>query len=346
MLRLVAHARKLAIGSALAIASLGAAIPIPAAAAAPPGYWDITVGGGDFQATQLTRFYPSNITVHPGDVVRFNWAGFHTVTMNQPAHFTVFDSFAGPPGSSTLASRTTFVNAVPALGGPNSPPPSPFDLAVGTDLRSGSYPFHCSLHQFMKGVINVTRGALPATNADNQTLGTTQAAADLARLTSLDKTTTREAAHNSGEAVAGVSTKNGDVTKFYPSAITVRAGEQLTFTDRDVQDPHTVTFGPVAGDPRNPLTGVFPSGPGNPKAFNGTSALNSGYLFHKSQSDYWNLKFSPAAALAPRTEWSVTFTTPGTYNFYCDLHGGYDPATGAVFGMSGTIKVLPAERGD
>ena len=80
MLRLIAHARKLAVGSALAIASLGIVFPIPAGAAAPPGHWDITVGGGDFQATQLTRFYPSNITVHPGDGVSFNWMGFHTVT--------------------------------------------------------------------------------------------------------------------------------------------------------------------------------------------------------------------------------------------------------------------------
>ena len=344
MLRLIAHARNLAVGSALAIASLGIVIPIPAVAAAEPaqGHWDITVGGGDFQATQLTRFYPNNITVHPGDVVGFNWMGFHTVTFNPPEHFTVFDSFAGPPGSSTLSTRTTFVNAVPAFS-QTGPPPS-FELAIGSKLPDGSYPFHCSLHQFMKGVINVTRGALPATNAQNQTLGNRQAAEDFAQLTRLDNKTTSEASGNSGKAVAGVSTKGGDLTKFYPSAITVRAGAQLTFADRDLQDPHTVTFGPVEGNPQDPLHGVFPSGPGNPKAFNGTSALNSGFLFHKSQAEYWNLKFSPAAALAPRTEWSVTFTTPGTYNFYCELHGFLFP-DGSVGGMSGSITVLPAEGG-
>jgi plastocyanin len=342
MLRLVAHARKLAIGSALAIASLGIVLPIPAAAEAAPGRWVITVGGGDFQATQLTRFYPNNITVHPGDVVSFAWLGFHTVTFNQPASFTVFDVFPGPNGATTLDSRSTFILAEPAFGGPNSGPPANFDLTIASNLPNGKYAFHCSLHQFMKGVINVTRGELPATNADNQTLGNTQAAADLARLTSLDNSTTRDAADKSGEALAGISTKAGDVTKFYPSAITVNAGDQLTFTDPDVQDPHTVTFGPVPNDPNNPfLTGVFPSG-ANPKAFNGTSALNSGDLFHKSQADYWNLKGSPAAALRPRTEWSVTFTTPGTYNFYCDIHGRLN-ADGSVSFMSGTITVLPAE---
>lgn len=343
MLRLVAHARRLAVGSALAIASLGIVIPIPAAAAAAPGHWDITVGGGDFfQLSSLNRFYPSNITVHPGDAVSFNWMGFHTVTFNPPPHFTVLDAFAAS-GSSTLDSHTTFVNAVPAFG-PTFPPPS-FVLTIAGNLPNGSYPFHCSLHQFMKGVINVTRGALPATNADNQTLGNAQAAADLARLISLDAKTTRESAHESGEAVAGVSNKDGDFVKFYPSAITVRAGDELTFTDRDLQDPHTVTFGPVPDNPNPLLTGVFPSGPGNPNAFNGTSALNSGYLFHKSQSDYWNLKDSAAAAALPRTEWSVTFTTPGKYNFYCDIHGQLLP-DGSVVGMSGTITVLPAERGD
>jgi len=343
MLRLVAHARKLAVGSALAIASLGMAIPTPAAAAADTGHWDITVGGGDFQATQLTRFYPNSVTVQPGDTVNFNWAGFHTVTMNQPANFTVFDSFAGPSGSSSLDSRTTFVNSTPQFG-PGGPPP-PFKLTIAGSLPDGSYAFHCALHQFMKGVINVTRGALPSTNADNQTLGNAQAAADLARLTSLDNSTARDAAGKSGEAVAGVGTKAGDLTTFYPSAITVRAGQPLHFTDIDLQDPHTVTFGPVLGNPQNPTTGVFPSGPGNPNAFNGTSALNSGYLFDESQSDYWNLKASPVAAAGPRNEWSVTFTTPGTYNFYCDLHGFYDPTTGQVFGMSGSVTVLPAGSG-
>jgi plastocyanin len=342
MLRLIAHARKLAVASALAIASLGIVIPIPASAAAAPGHWDITVGGGDFrQLSSLNRFYPNNITVHPGDEVSFNWMGFHTVTFNPPPHSTVFDAFGGPPGSSTLDSPTTFVNAVPAFN-PNGPPPS-FVLTIAGNLPDGKYAFQCLLHQFMKGAIEVTRGELPATNADNQTLGNAQAAADLARLISLDARTTREAADESGEATVGVSNKAGDFVKFYPSAITVRAGDELTFTTRDLQDPHTVTFGPVPGNPQDPTTGVFPSGPGNPNAFDGTSALNSGFLFHESQYDYWNLKDSPVAAALPRTEWSVTFTTPGTYNFYCDLHGQLLP-DGSVVGMSGTITVLPAEN--
>ena len=121
---------------------------------------------------------------------------------------------------------------------------------------------------------------------------------------------------------------------------------KLTFVQRDLHEPHTVTFGPPPGDPNNPLSGVFPSGTGNPNAFDGTSALNSGFLFHKSQYDYWRLGLTPIAAAVPRTEFSLTFTTPGSYNFYCLLHGGIDPATGAVFGMSGTVTVLPREEDD
>jgi len=341
MLRLVSHARRLAIGSALAIASLGIVIPIPAAAASAPLHWDITVGGGDFVSLGLNRFYPDSITVHPGDAVSFNWGGFHTVTFNPPPNFTIFDSF-GAVGSSTLDSHTTFVNANPAFN-PNGPPP-PFNLAIASTLPDGKYRFHCSIHQFMSGEINVTRGALPSTNADNQTLVNKQMAADTARAISLDNRTTREAGRKSGEAVVGVGNRVAEYVKFYPSAITVRAGDELTFTDRDLHEPHTVTFGPVPGDPRNPATGVFPSGPGNPNAFDGTSALNSGFLFHESEYDYWNLQASPVAAAVPRTEFSVTFTTPGKYNFYCDLHGFLNP-DGSVGGMSGSITVLPAEGG-
>src|ERR1700730_8820762 len=225
MLRLVAHARKLAVSSALAIAALGIVIPIPAAAAAAPTplHWDIAVGGGDFFTLGLNRFYPSSITVHPGDVVSFNWGGFHTVTFNPPANFTIFDSF-GAVGSSSLDSHTTFINATPAFS-QTGPPPS-FDLAIASTLPAGKYRFHCSLHQFMSGEVNVTQGALPSTNAAHVALGNTQLADDTAQATILDNSTTRDAAGKSGEAVAGVGNRVAEYVKVYPSAITVRAGPQ------------------------------------------------------------------------------------------------------------------------
>jgi plastocyanin len=338
MRRPVARARTLAIGSALAVASLGVAGPLPASAASRT--WHVQVGGGNQTDNSTNRFYVNDITVHPGDTVEFAWGGFHTVTFNPPKNKSVFDFFVPSP-STTLSARGDFVNGAPASGGPGSPPP--FQVQIGPKLPSGNYWYRCSLHQFMKGVVRVTRGELPSTDAKNIALGTKQSLADEARAVSLDSKLTRQAGHKD-EALVGAGDRVVDLLDFFPGAITVRARDEVTFTDPDLNDPHTVTFGPVAGNPADPAFGVFPSGPGKPRAYDGVSALNSGYLFHESQADYWNLKVSPVSKAVPRTHFSVTFTTPGTYPFYCLIHGFRD-LTGHVFGMSGTVTVV-ASKGD
>ena len=342
MKTLVSRARSLAIGSALAVASLGFAGAVPATAASTN--WHVRVGGGNETDIGTNRFYVNDITVHPGDTVEFEWGGFHTVTFNPPANSSIFDFFA-PSASSTLAAPGDFINATPAGGGPGSPPPPPFVLTIGNNLPNGAYHYRCSIHQFMKGVVRVTRGELEGKDSDNVKRGTAQRLADEARAVSLDKKLTRQAAGKDGEALAGAGDRVAEFIKFYPSAITVGVGDELTFTEADLHEPHSVTFGPVAGNPQDPTFGVFPSGPGNPEAYDGAAALNSGYLFHKSQYDFWNLKNSPVSAARPRTQFSVTFTKPGSYPFYCVLHGFRDPATGQVGGMSGTVTVT-ASQGD
>ncbi len=185
------------------------------------------------------------------------------------------------------------------------------------------------LHQFMHGSITVTNGALPRTNDENKALAAARIAADTNRATALDAKLTRQARHDDGEAVVGASQKVVEIVKFWPQSITVRVGEEFSFTDRDLHEPHTVTFGPVAGNFQDPTFGVFPSGPGNPEVYDGTSALNSGFLFHRSMYEYWNLKVSAISAAVPRTEFTVTFTTPtaagNPINFYCALHGRLKP---------------------
>jgi plastocyanin len=349
MLRLAARLRTFGVGTALAVASLGIVAPVPASAASPTN-WQIQVGP-DLPGTYigLNRFYPNDITVHPGDTVEFDWLGFHTATFNPPPTLSLADYFGPPIGSSTLDTPTTFVSGVPQFSGPPGPgsgPPAPFVMTVGSNLPAGTYHYTCRLHQFMGGVLRVTTGALPSTNAENQTLASTQIAADTAQAHALDAKLKAQAAEEEGEAIAGAGDRVVELVNFYPSQITIRAGEELTFTQQDLHEPHTVTFGAVAGNPRDFSFGFFPSGPGNPNAFNGTSALNSGFLFHQSQYDYWNLKASPIPNAVATTEFDVSFTTPGKYNFYCILHGGYDPTTGAVFGMSGTVTVLAKANGD
>lgn len=346
------RARTFGIALTLAITSLGLFAAAPAAAEGPQT-WDIQVGGGDFNFTQLTRFYPADITVHPGDLVNFNWGGFHTVTFNPPAGLSVLDyiSPAGAGGSNKLDMRRTFVNGTPAFGGPGSGQPPAFTVTIGSSLPTGSYNFQCMLHQFMHGVIRVThRGELPSTNAQNTVLAQAQIAADMARAAALDNRLTRGVDEGDGVQV-GASTRTFDLTKYYPSAITIQSGDRVSFNDPDLLDPHSVTFGPESADPNVQL---FPYG--NPGSVNPGDSVSSGYLFSRSQYDYWNLRvvgripgFPP---IRPMTRFSATFNNPGTvaqtFLFYCEIHGGIgkNPVTGQpeVFGMSGSITVLPANN--
>lgn len=99
---------------------------------------------------------------------------------------------------------------------------------------------------------------------------------------------------------------------FYPSALTIDAGDTVTWTAPSNGEPHTVTFlGPRPSLPP-------PSDPGNAvpaggKTYDGSVYTSSGFV------------------LGGKT-YSLTFIKPGTYVYYCLLHGG----------MSGTITVQSA----
>lgn len=341
MLRLPARARALGILSGLAMLSLGVLTPV-AASASSPTTWNIQVGGGDNAFTGLNQFYPSEITVHPGDLVNFNWAGFHTVTFNPPAGKSVLD-FAFPPGlsgSTTLDTPTTFVNGTPGGGGPGSPPPPPFTITIGTDLPSGTYHYWCMLHQFMHGTIRVTRrDELPSTDAQNQASAQAQIGKDLARAASLDARLTRQGTENEGQVLVGAGDRTVELVNYYPNSITIKAGDQITFRDADPGDPHSVTFGYAnANPPLLPPAEIFASAP-SPATYGGGD-LNSGYLMSQSQFNYWHLA-GVLPGFTRRSQYKVTFTTPGTYGFYCTIHGGILP-DGTVVGMSGHVIVLPA----
>jgi plastocyanin len=258
MLRLAARVRTFGVGTALAIASLGIVAPVPASAASPTN-WQIQVGP-DIPGTYigLNRFYPNDITVHPGDTVEFDWLGFHTATFNPPPNLSIADYFGPPIGGSTLDTPTTFVSGVPQFSGPpGSGPPAPFVMTVGSNLPAGTYHFTCRLHQFMGGIIRVTDGALPSTNAQNQTLAYAQIAVDTAPAHALDAKLTSQAAEE-GESIVGAGDRVVELVNFYPSQITIRAGEELTFTQEDLHEPHTVTFGAVAGIHRISPLGYSP----------------------------------------------------------------------------------------
>ncbi|MDP9024400.1 MAG: plastocyanin/azurin family copper-binding protein, partial [Candidatus Eremiobacteraeota bacterium] len=101
--------------------------------------------------------------------------------------------------------------------------------------------------------------------------------------------------------------------KFYQNTLTIDAGDTVAWTFMP-GEPHTVTFlGPRATPP--PPTDPTAPLPAGGTTYDGTTYTSSGFL------------------LLGKT-YALTFPTPGTYKYYCLLHG---PS-----GMIGTIVVQNA----
>lgn len=100
---------------------------------------------------------------------------------------------------------------------------------------------------------------------------------------------------------------------FFPGTITVNAGDTVTWTYPSAE-PHTVTFLGAAQATPPP-----PSDPNNPKPAGG--------------STYDGSTFTSSGFIAFGYSYSLTFTKPGTYTYYCLIH---QPE------MAGTVIVNPA----
>lgn len=100
---------------------------------------------------------------------------------------------------------------------------------------------------------------------------------------------------------------------FYPSTITVDAGDTVTWTYPSAE-PHTVTF-LAAGQATPPP----PSDPSAPKPAGG--------------STYDGSTYTSSGFIAMGYSYSLKFTKPGTYTYYCIIH---QPE------MVGTVVVNPA----
>jgi plastocyanin len=97
------------------------------------------------------------------------------------------------------------------------------------------------------------------------------------------------------------------VDLFEPSKVTVKTGTTVTWVN-SFTEPHTVTFGNPQGDPTTPLNVT----PGTPVQYDGTQSFSSG-LFGPG--------YPPVPGAPPSgTQFSVTFTKAGNYDYFCAIH--------------------------
>jgi plastocyanin len=347
----LSHRSKAAFAASLVV------LAIPASASAATKV--VTMGPSSADEKTLNKafadvndFFPHGTTIHVGDSVRFNPTGFHTVDfpakggkplgLLAPAGTTAgvldaagnpfwfngqpmlgFAPALGPPG--LFGKKATYTGAKRVESGlPLSQHPKAFTIKFS---KAGSYTYYCNIHAGMKGKVTVVsrRHSVPSAKADAKALKA-QVAADLKTAKSLATTAVAP-----GNVSVGGSGKGGvELYAMLPATQTVPPGTTLKFSmSAKSFDVHTATFGP--GDPENQPTSylgqlaqhfandpVAPSQAAYPSEPPGTLGSLSPTLHGNG---FWNsgVMDNSSASPLPNSN-SVTFTAPGTYNFYCMVH--------------------------
>jgi plastocyanin len=311
------------------------------------------------KALDLNGFYRRQITINAGDSVRwlFSRRVVHTVTFLRPGQnrppLEVPDP-AHPYTGFTDATNTPFwFNGQPSLSIPpdhafpqgggstdgrtytnsglSAPEFKPYTLKF---TRTGTFRYICLVHPGMAGNVKVLAKGRPVPSAREdraaaraQSARAVQRARDLARFT--------PAANN---VVGGHDRGEVSWFRFFPRTKTVRVGQTVRFSVSSTSEIHTVRFGPDAwhspadkelimaqpqptGPPRLQFNGLIflPSDPALPPYTgknHGNGFLNTGVIDTNPNSP-------------PPSSATVTFATPGTFDFECTIHPG----------MQGTIRV-------
>lgn len=301
----------------------------------------------------VNDFFPHGVTVHVGDRVKFAPTGeFHTVDIPRkggkplplilPTGKTIagLNDAAGSPfwfngqpevgfnpvlGKGVFGKKLTYKGANRIESGlPLANNPKPFTVKF---TKAGSYTYFCDVHPGMKGTVRVVARSrrIPSAGADKKALKA-QLKRDLAVGKKLAGTKPP-----TGTVDVGVAAPHG--VEFYgmvPGNLTVAAGTTLTFRmGPGSTEVHTASFGPddpnaqppgylgtiaasFQGAPVFDQRGVYPSDPP------GTLATLSPTLHGNG---FWNTGVLDTSNATPLpASGRVTFSGPGTYNYYCLIH--------------------------
>jgi plastocyanin len=307
----------------------------------------------------VNQFFPSAISVRAGDSVKFVVAGFHLINFPKkgaaapplavpdPAHpaTNVLD-VAGAPywfngqgipvipavvGLGTGSGKSYTGSQELGSGFPaGNGPPKPFVVKFP---KAGSYTYYCVLHSGMKGTVKVLpkSKSAPSAKADAKRVKA-QLAKGLTALKRLDK---EQAPADT--VVAGPDKQGGPVLyRFTPATLSTKVGTPISLEmTAGTSEDHTFTFaqdvkaaikaadatfiGPLPGTgTAGPPTLAFdpkwayPSdAPGTTVAYDGTNhgdgLVNSGVLDGNAATPF------------PQ-KFSVSFSKPGTYTYFCAIH--------------------------
>ena len=340
--------------SQIKVATAAAVVALLLPAAAQAATKDVYAGTPPRGALKGVRglatdnaFYPKRIAVHAGDRVRFNILGFHNVLF-APRGTEAPPLFAPNPqapvsGATDAAGNLMWFNGQPTIApspevlapvggtvvdgskvvGSGLPaedgPPKPFKVRFP---KTGNYTFVCSVHPGMKVTVQVKgkRARIASARQDaKRILKQANAAAKLGKQLIAGKGVPGGNTIRAGNDKAGVAT-----IAFFPAEKTIKVGDTVTWAlSPRTTEIHNVAFGPqdyVQNLARNflgpqgldPMT-VYPSEPPGASAVYDATNHGNGYI---------NTGILDVDGATPNpTNASITFTKPGTYTYYCVVHG-------------------------
>ena len=325
-------------------AALSVAVFAGSGAAAPGKTWHVGVGADSADhAVQLLDFYPRTITVNVGDTINFTLTALadHTVTFMSGAKppdlaapqkdgRVEFPSAVAYPNGGHTYGESAYVNS--GVFGPNNK-----SWSV-TFAKPGTYTYQCLLHPVQVGTVIVQPAGTPYPSTQNQydELAAKSRASGLAAGAKL-RAATRATASKGPSGTTYTAPLVGDASqrialyRFGTDNLTVKVGDTVRWVMKDPDEIHTVTFAGTGDIPAfltpQPTPRGLPAFYYNPKILapaggathTGNTYYNSGILF-------------PVNPPGP-TEYSLTFTKPGTFTYWCVVH--------VPQGMRGTVIVTP-----
>jgi plastocyanin len=307
----------------------------------------------------LDEFFPGHITIRAGDRITYRSSTFHTVTtlprratrpplalpqpgatysaindaQGNPFFFNGMQKFiynpqvflpAGPPKGTTVTRR--FTNSG-AFGGKNA-------RYTLTFPKAGTYTVLCLIHPGMEQTVRVLSKRSSRRADTNRKVARAAARQQQQRYRQAARLARRATPPSADTVIMGLG-REATLLAFFPNRLTVSPGTTVTFVNRSPSEPHNTVFGPMdylaAFAKDNDLLPRSPNGPNQvappfiygsePPAANGAYAYDgtnhgNGFLWTPLTDDQPG---NPPQGLPGETK--VTFTKPGTYHYFCAIHG-------------------------
>lgn len=295
--------------------------------------WMVQVGAqSQDKGKQVLAFLPNEIWIHAGDSITFTVATNepHTITFLKPGQVRL--PFAvGCPGVTPSGSDEDGSSCV------NSGKLSDGQGYSVTFPTPGNYKLVCLIHSNMTSVVHVLADSAPLPH-DQSYYDAEAAKMQSSMLASAGELIGDSMANSpmgvtagTGEILAtGGGSNTLSVMRFMQTVKVVHVGETVEWTNDDPVTPHTITFGTEPANPMPPSANVTVDADGARHAIvsSPTDNVHSGFIVAAPQERIG----LPQAPLSV-TEFRVTFTKPGIFQYKCVLHDN--------LGMLGEVIVLP-----